>query len=126
MNHAILWQSPPKWKNENQDVWVSAFQNANCNATYLFWESPCRNLIFIWHFEMLIKCNANISILGAMQNANVMQMKCNTNKCEKMHNSGSNQIQLFPTAPNLVFVANFGVDFADSYHLTNPSYPFQV
>ena len=32
----------------------------------------------------------------------------------------------FPTAPNLVFVANFGVDFADSYHLTNPSYPFQV
>ena len=96
MNHAILWQSPQKWKNENQDVWVSAFQNANCNAMYLFWESPCRNWTFIWHFEMLIKCNANISILGAMQNANVMQMKCNTNKCEKMHNSGSNQIRLFP------------------------------
>ena len=25
---------------------------------------------------MLMKCNANISIPGAMQNANVMQMKC--------------------------------------------------
>ena len=61
-------------KNENQDLLVSAFRNANCNATYLFWESPCRYLTFIWHFEMLMKCNANISIPGAMQNANVMQM----------------------------------------------------
>ena len=66
---------PPKnEKNENQDLWVSAFQNANCNATYLFGESPCHYLTFIWHFEMLIKCNANISIPGAMRYANVMQM----------------------------------------------------
>ena len=54
---------------------------------YLFWESPCQYLTIIWHFEMLIQqCNANtpISILGAMRNANVMQMKCNNaNKCEK-------------------------------------------
>ena len=29
---------PPKnEKNENQDLWVSAFQNVNCNATYLLW-----------------------------------------------------------------------------------------
>ena len=70
-------------KNENQDLWVSAFQNDSCNAIYLFWESPCCYLTFIWHFEMLMKCNANISILGAMRNANVMQMKCNANKCEK-------------------------------------------
>ena len=82
-------------KNENQDLWVSAFRNTNCNAMYLFWESPCRYLTFIWHFEMLMKCNANISILGAMQNANVMQMKCNANKCKKMHNSGSNPILYF-------------------------------
>ena len=52
--------------NENQDLWVSAFQNAKCNASYLFWESPCHYLTFIWHFEMLMKCNANISIPGAM------------------------------------------------------------
>ena len=72
-NH--VWQSPPKMgKNENQDLWVSAFRNAKCNASDLFWESPCRYLTFIWHFEMLIKCNANISIPGAMRNANVMQM----------------------------------------------------
>ena len=32
---------------------------------------------------MLIKCTANISIPGAMQNANVMQMKCNANQCKK-------------------------------------------
>ena len=58
---------PPKnEQNENQDLWVSAFRNANCNATYLFWESPCHYLTFIWHFEVLIKCNANISIPGAM------------------------------------------------------------
>ena len=58
---------PPKnEKNENQDLWVSAFRNAKCNASYLFWESPCHYLTFIWHFEMLMKCNANISILGAM------------------------------------------------------------
>ena len=55
---------PENEKNENQDLWVSAFRNANCNATYLFWKSPCRDLTFIWHFEMLIKCNANISIPG--------------------------------------------------------------
>ena len=73
-------------------LWVSAFQNAICNTTYLFWESPCQYLTFIWHFEMLIICNANISIPGAMRNANVMQMKCNANKCEKMHNSGSDPI----------------------------------
>ena len=68
---------PPKnEKNESQDLWVSAFRNVNCNATYLFWESPCHYLTFIWHFEMLIKCNANVSIPGAMRNANIMQMKC--------------------------------------------------
>ena len=57
MNHVILWQSPPppppppqNEKNENQDLWVSAFQNAICNAMYLFWESPCRYLTSIWHF----------------------------------------------------------------------------
>ena len=44
---------------------------------------------------MLIKCNANVSILGAMRNANVMQMKCNENKCEKMHNSGSDPVWKF-------------------------------
>ena len=49
-NHVILWQSPPKMKNENQDLWVSAFRNAKCNASYLFWESPCHYLTFIWHF----------------------------------------------------------------------------
>ena len=49
---------------------------------YLFWESPCRYLTFIWNFEMLIKCNANVSIPGAMENANVMQMKCNAKKCK--------------------------------------------
>ena len=65
---------PPNEKNENQDLWVSAFQNAKCNATYLFWESPCRYLTFIWHFKMLMKCNANISIPGAMRNVNEMQM----------------------------------------------------
>ena len=53
------------------------------------------HLVIIWHFKMLIKCNANISILGAMQNANVMQMKYNASKCEKMHNSGSNPIVAF-------------------------------
>ena len=38
---------PPKnEKNENQDLWVSAFRNANCNATYLFWASPCHYLAF--------------------------------------------------------------------------------
>ena len=29
---------------------------------------------------MLMKCNANISIPGAMRNVNEMQMKCNANK----------------------------------------------
>ena len=58
---------PPKnEKNENQGLWVSAFRNAKCNSSYLFWESPCHYLTFIWHFEMLMKCNANICILGAM------------------------------------------------------------
>ena len=61
-------------KNENQDLWVSAFGNAKCNARYVFWESPCHYLTFIWHFEMLMKCNANISIPGAMRNVNEMQM----------------------------------------------------
>ena len=66
---------PPKnEKNENQDLWVSAFRNAKCNASYLFWESPCHYLTFIWHFEMLMKCDANRSILGAMRNVNEMQM----------------------------------------------------
>ena len=65
---------PQKMKNENQDLWVSAFRNAKCNASYLFWESPCHYLTFIWHFEMLMKCNANISIPGAMRNVNEMQM----------------------------------------------------
>ena len=95
MNHVILGQSPPpppppppNEKNENQDLWVSAFRNDNCNATYLFWESPCRYLTCIWHFEMLMKCHANISILGAMQNENVMQIKCNANKCKKCINLG--------------------------------------
>ena len=75
---------PPKHeKNENQDLWVSAFRNVNCNAMYLFWESPCHYLTFIWDFKMLIKCNANVSIPGAMRNANVMQMNCNANKCKK-------------------------------------------
>ena len=41
---------------------------------------------------MLMKCNANISIPGGMRNANVMQMKCIANKCEKMHNSGSDPL----------------------------------
>ena len=41
---------------------------------------------------MLMKCYANISIPGAMRNTNVMQMKCNANKCEKMHNSVSDLI----------------------------------
>ena len=41
---------------------------------------------------MLMKCNANISIPGTMRNANVMQMKCNANRCEKMHNSGSDPL----------------------------------
>ena len=41
---------------------------------------------------MLMKCNANVSIPGAMRNANAMQMKCNANKCKKMHNSGSDPI----------------------------------
>ena len=36
----------------------------------------------IWHFEMLMKCNANISIPGAMQNVNEMQMKCKCNANE--------------------------------------------
>ena len=53
---------------------MSAFRNAKCNASYLFWESPCCYLTFIWHFEMLMKCNANISIPGAMQNVNEMQI----------------------------------------------------
>ena len=35
-------------------------------ATYFGSQSPCRYLTFIWHFEMLMKCNANISIPGAM------------------------------------------------------------
>ena len=65
---------PQKWKNENQDLWVSVFRNAKCNVSYLFWESACRYLTFLWHFEMLMKCNANISISGAMQNVNEMQM----------------------------------------------------
>ena len=43
---------------------------------------------------MLMKCNANILILGAMRNANVMQMKCNANKCEKMHNYGSDPLHV--------------------------------
>ena len=34
-------------KNENQDLWVSAFQNAKCNASYLFCKSPCHYLTFI-------------------------------------------------------------------------------
>ena len=59
---------------QNNTSCLSAFRNAKCSASYLFWESPCRYLTFIWHFEMFIKCNANISIPGAMQNANVMQM----------------------------------------------------
>ena len=62
---------------------MSAFRNVNCNATYLFRESPCHYLTFIWHFKMLIKCNANVSIPGAMRNANVMQMKCNANNVKK-------------------------------------------
>ena len=41
-----------------------------------FWKSPCRYSTFIWHFEMLMKCNAYISIPGAMRNVNEMQMKC--------------------------------------------------
>ena len=32
------------------------------------------SLHYIWHFKMLMKCNANISIPGAMQNVNEMQM----------------------------------------------------
>ena len=65
---------PPKNEKMSQDLWVSAFRNAKCNASYLFSESPCHYLTFIWHFEMLVKCNANISILGAMRNVNEMQM----------------------------------------------------
>ena len=34
-------------KNESQDLWVSAFRNAKCNASYLFWESPCHYLTLI-------------------------------------------------------------------------------
>ena len=79
-------------------LWVSAFRNYICNATYLFWESSCQHLTFIWHFEMLMKCNANIPIPGAMRNANVMQKKCNANKCEKIHNSGSGPICLWCVA----------------------------
>ena len=44
------------------------------NENGRFWESPCHYLTFIWHFEMLMKCNANISIPGAMRNVNEMQM----------------------------------------------------
>ena len=51
---------------QNNTSWLSAFQNAKCNASYLFWEPPCRYLTFIWHFEMLMKCYANVSIPGAM------------------------------------------------------------
>ena len=65
---------PKKMKNENQDLWVSSFRNAKCNASYLFWESHCCYLTFIWHFKMLVKRNANISIPGAMRNVNEMQM----------------------------------------------------
>ena len=58
----------------NNTSWLSAFRNAKCNASYPFWESPCCYLTFIWHFEMLMKCNANISIPGAMQNVNEKQV----------------------------------------------------
>ena len=66
-------------KNEKMRTKI---MDAKCNASYLFWESPCRYLTFIWHFEMLMKCNANISIPGAMPNVNEMQMKCKCNANE--------------------------------------------
>ena len=50
------------------------FEIAKSNASYLFWETPCHYLTFTWHFKMLMKCNANISIPGAMQNVNEMQL----------------------------------------------------
>ena len=67
-------QQPQRTHNEitiqqpqqNNTSWLSAFRNTKCNASYLFRESPCHYLTFICHFEMLIKCNANISIPGAM------------------------------------------------------------
>ena len=60
---------------------------------------------------MLMKCNANISVPGAMQNANEMQMKCNAHKCEKMHNSGSDPMLVLLCNNPVVFVLDliFGV-----------------
>ena len=63
-------------------------------------------MTYFWHFEMLMKCNANISILGAMQNANVMQMKCNANKCKKCIILGMIQYQVFKDFGKAVYEKN--------------------
>ena len=97
-------------------LWVSAFRNAICNTTYLFWESPCQYLTFIWHFEMLIICNANISIPGAMRNANVMQMKCNANKCEKCIILGA--IQYLLLALELIIMRQVFLDSCTGVYCT--------
>ena len=65
---------------------------------------------------MLMKCNANISIPGAMRNANEMQMKCNANKCKKMHNSGSDPIGTYPFAACVALVLQIFTVFCDNLH----------
>ena len=75
---------------------------------------------------MLMKCNANISILGAMRNANVMQIKCNSNKCEKMHNSVNDPLppHTHLTLENQRVSFIFLFCFAKHYLLTNMLFLF--
>ena len=52
-----------------------------------------------------------------MRNANVMQMKCNANKCEKMHNSGSDPLMYIPWYLSSSFYGS-DVDIGPGTHRT--------